>query len=631
MPDFPLALTLYLPTVRLECVDDERSVLLNKGFSYTMLDTCLVAIIGGGPVGLVASALLSVQNIPHVLFERHAGTSIHPKAVGINQRSMEVMRRIGLETKIHQHRAPASEVAETAWYTSLGPESKCIYKRKTNNAGDTDEAYRAASPTGYSILPQMRLEPLIFERAMELNADGVKFSTEVIELAEEEDYIALKVKDLKTGHLCVAKARYVIAADGGRFAADRLNIKYEGQKDLVDMVGVYIRAPLSLYTKDQSNLLTWLINPRLGGSIGTGFLYTCGPWPTRPDTEEYIFGFAKKPTEPAQFEDEDIKKRIREALEIPNLPIKINTLRHWFINAVVAERYLSRSGRTFLVGDAAHRIPPWGALGMNTGIQDVHNLIWKIAFALRGDNCKKYEALLATYDEERRPIGQRVAKTSLHNFLAHGGLMDKALGISPEKSIEENEIMLGLYLDHRNPKGDSLRAAVNEAQKVLDKEFHALGADVGWFYPQLDVKNEGLDNRHDGQLDDNGDFNCVDYYPSTIPGHHLPHAWLEKNGLLKSTLDLLPHDRFTLLTQSSGYWEHAASDVLKVEIIDNDNSWYDIKGQWSKLSGVQSTGAVLVRPDCIVVWRSQGRDATSTDQLKDMFVKLIFKILKVEE
>lgn len=78
-------------------------------------------------------------------------------------------------------------------------------------------------------------------------------------------------------------------------------------------------------------------------------------------------------------------QRLHRTLKIPDLKIKLKSISHWDVNAVVAERYRSAGGRLFLVGDAAHRIPPWGALGLNTGDQDVQNLIWKLAIALKSD------------------------------------------------------------------------------------------------------------------------------------------------------------------------------------------------------------------------------------------------------
>ena len=128
-----------------------------------------VVIIGGGPVGLVCSALLSLQGIEHVLFERQPDTSIHPKAVGLNQRTIEIFRKIGVEEEVLRQAAPLSMSGRTAWYTSFGPNGREICARYAWGGGPYDEAFEKASPCRYALLPQIRLEPILKRRALRLN------------------------------------------------------------------------------------------------------------------------------------------------------------------------------------------------------------------------------------------------------------------------------------------------------------------------------------------------------------------------------------------------------------------------------------------------------------------------------
>ncbi|KEF51593.1 uncharacterized protein A1O9_12228 [Exophiala aquamarina CBS 119918] len=590
-----------------------------------------VVIVGGGPVGLVASCLLSTYGVPHAVYERHAGTSVHPKAIGVNQRTMEVFRRIGLEKELYKHCAPSHEVATTAWYTSLGPQSQSLYIRNTNAGGIHEPDYRRASPTSYCILPQIRLEPLILKRALELNPDGIFTRTEVVALQEEAEFVQITVKNLDSMEITTVTTQFIIGADGGRTVGPSAGIKYEGKANLVDMVTAHIRAPISLFEKERSNLITWFINPKLGGSIGTGYMYCIGPFPAHPDDEEFVFACARKPEEPTVFDEHFLVERIRATLEIPDIPIKVLSLSHWYINSIVAERYQSKVGRMFLVGDAAHRIPPWGALGMNTGIQDVYNLIWKLVFATKIKQHRDCSKLLSTYASERHEIGRRVARTSLHNFEAHAGLMDTALGISPEASAQENQEAIAKYLDNTNPEGDGQRTAVEKAQSVLDMEFRALGADVGWFYPAPDVNGDAYTAHHASQFNKDGEFDSITYYPSTIPGHHFPHAWLERRNVITSSIDLVPMDRYLLVTSVVGLWEDAQSDLLNVEIIDGKTSWRDIEGRWAEVRGVNADGAVLVRPDGIVVWRTHSRTDLGSQNLRDYISKLLDHTLGLEE
>ena len=125
-----------------------------------------VAIIGGGPTGLVSSILLSLCDVPHVLFERYPDTSIFPKAVGLNHRTIEIFRQIGIEPHVIQHRAPADIAGRTAWYTSLGPDGKEIASRDAWGGGIHLQDYEAVSPCQCTQLSQISLEPILESRAL---------------------------------------------------------------------------------------------------------------------------------------------------------------------------------------------------------------------------------------------------------------------------------------------------------------------------------------------------------------------------------------------------------------------------------------------------------------------------------
>ncbi|KAH7155960.1 hypothetical protein EDB81DRAFT_756479 [Dactylonectria macrodidyma] len=430
--------------------------------------TIPVAIIGGGPVGLTASMLLSLRGIPHVLFERHPGTSIHPKACGINQRTNEVFRILGIEQDVYAACAPPDISGRLAWCTNLGPDGKEIFSREAWGQGRYADEYASHSPSQFRMLPQIRLEPILKRRAIDLNPDGITHQTEVTSLKERDDgTVVLKVHDIEKDKEDEIVARFVICADGGRSFTEKLGVEWTGQKNIFNMI-------------------------RETSSHG-----------------------------------------IHNALKIPNIPIDILTLSHWNVNAINASQY--RVGRVFLAGDAAHRIPPWGALGMNTGIQDVQNLIWKLGLALSDE--KRYDSLLESYDTERRPIGERVGLTSLRNLHMHREVMDTALAA------------LEILFDSTHPENSSKRQAVKDAAKVLDTEFKAAGSEVGWFYPSADINNEG-GKRQGGQLSEDGTYDQTVYHASTIPGHHLPHCWVEKQGKRVAIRDLVPLSKMLLLPDS---------------------------------------------------------------------------------
>ncbi|KAF2247528.1 hypothetical protein BU26DRAFT_520657 [Trematosphaeria pertusa] len=560
-----------------------------------------IAIIGGGPVGLTTSILLSLRGIKNVLFERHSDTSIHPKACGINQRTTEIFRIAGIEKEVYGHAAPAEIASRTAWYTSLGPSGSEIASRDAWGGGVYEEEYKRNSPSRYCILPQIRLEPILKRRAIELNPTGIKYSSEVTGITQHKDHVMLIVQQGSSSVKHAAK--YAIVADGGRSFTDALGVQWLGERNIFNMVTSHFKSPLlrSLHP-DPRNFITWFINPSMGGSTGTGFLYQIGPWPSAsPSDEEWVFVCALTAQDPERFTQDTMTRRLRQTLQIPDLEVEMQSFSHWNVNAIYAERY--RVDRVFLVGDAAHRIPPWGALGMNTGIQDAQNLVWKLQFALEDE--AKYAGLLDTYDDERKPVGKRVGLSSLHNLRSHAGVMDVALGLGPENSVDENRRNMESAFDKGHPEYAAKRAAIERAQKTLDLEFKAPGAEVGWFYPCMDTQDEGGPTLHQGQLLGDGELNSEFYVPSTIPGHFVPHAWLRRGGERCAVLDLVPLDRLLLIARSCREaWEELGDKRVRVEVIGEDG-WIDVDGAWERLCGVSQDGAVLVRPDGMVAWRGE--------------------------
>lgn len=575
-----------------------------------------VAIIGGGPIGLSASILLSLRGVPHVLFERHHGTSIHPKACGINQRTTEMYREMGIYDAVRERACPEDIKGRTAWYTSLGAvdaeggrdpntvDGREIFSRDAWGCGVYAEEYERLSPARYEILPQIRLEPLLLQRAEELGPGALQFGHEVADLEERGDQVVLSVLERKTGTTREVSARFVIAADGGRNVTDKLGVKWLGEKDILHMVSAHVRANIRERHPDPRNFMTWFSHPDAGGSIKTGYLYQIGPWPLdSPEAragEEWVFACAPLPNDPVSFDDGAMIQRLRSTLRLGDLPIEVITLNHWHVNAISAETY--RKGRVFLVGDAAHKIPPWGALGMNTGMQDIQNLVWKLQLALRDEQL--YDALLQSYDTERRPVGRRVGRSSLHNMRSHALVMDAALGMGPDQSAGENRAAIAPLFDGSHPEHAGKRRAVEAASRALDTEFKAPGIEVGWFYPGI---GGATDADHGGQLLPDASLNHEVAVPLTVPGHHLPHVWVHKEGEKRAIRDLRPLGKLLLIADAKPEWHGLRSDLVEVESVSTTgSSWVEPTGEWERL--LAGWEAVLVRPDGIICWRGKWHD-----------------------
>ena len=194
------------------------------------------------------------------------------------------------------------------------------------------------------MLPQVRLEPILLARARELNPEGVRNCATAVGIEESSDRVRVRVAYTNTAHgdvdnitsvseketetEIVEESQYVIAADGGRFVADALGIQLHGERNFVDMVSAHFRAPISRYHPNPHALITWFIDPELGGSINTGFMYHLGPYPSQPETEEWTFACALLPSEMRRFDSDAMLARLHRTLRIPDLELELKTISH---------------------------------------------------------------------------------------------------------------------------------------------------------------------------------------------------------------------------------------------------------------------------------------------------------------
>jgi len=255
---------------------------------------------------------------------------------------------------------------------------------------------------------------------------------------------------------------------------------------------------------------------------------------------------------------------VRLAVGVPDLDVKVLGVVPWIASAHVADRY--RHGRIFLAGDAAHEMPPTGGFGLNTGVQDIHNLAWKLSAVLAG---AAKDQLLDTYHDERHPAGRLITQQSLVNTLSMGRVGGRAPG------------------------------PITARPEYLNEQ----GLIFGTIYSSMAVVP-------DGTVATVVANSITDYVPSARPGARAPHVWLEREGNRVSTIDLFG-DGFTLLVGSKGRpWKQAAERLMSdlnidfKSVIIGDGGLQDPRGQWRLAYGIDGSGAVLVRPDGYVAWRA---------------------------
>jgi putative polyketide hydroxylase len=287
-----------------------------------------------------------------------------------------------------------------------------------------------------------------------------------------------------------------------------------------------------------------------------------------------------------EFTDERCREHIRRAVGVPDLDVEITGRAAWHAAERVAERYADR--RVFLAGDSAHEMSPTGAFGSNTGIQDAHNLAWKLAAVLGG---WAGPGLLGSYDMERRPVAEATSARASARSVEHSHP-----GYTPAPGAGgpggRKGGILNVALGYRYPRGA------------------VLGADQA-----VPVVPEGV--RLTGE-----------------PGSRAPHLWLNRAGTRISTLDLYEGSLVLLSSAgAAGGWHDAATEVARQLSVPLDS--YRIGSgpdaelspasdlEWAQAHGVTPEGSVLVRPDGFVAWRSEGPHADPGAMLRDALSALL--------
>ncbi|KAJ5174154.1 uncharacterized protein N7482_000031 [Penicillium canariense] len=572
-----------------------------------------VLIVGGGSCGLTLSTFLSDQGVDHVLCERHLSTSILPKAHIINQRTMEILRQHGMVDAIEKEATPPQQMCQVLWQTSLAGDGPL--DRKVLGSLDTwgcqvgterYATYRRDAPHMPSNLPLLFSEPIFRAAAEKRNPGKILFGHTVTDFKDEGDHVMVNVQS-KEGDFKLYRAKYLIGADGGKSVGPKIGVQMVGPTGIRQISSIHFKADLSKYWDDRT-CMTHFINPELGTGLRSGSILPIGPTWGR-HSEQWMMNFVAKVDEPL-FNDDAAASVVRNLLKLPQLDVEIMRLSTWVVERVHATKY--REGRVFIGGDSAHRHPPTTGLGLNTAIGDSHNLAWKLAYVLK---CKAEPTILDTYEPERQLIGKRNCDWAFFTFKCHA-VIAAAMGLQDGKP-EANKAHFANMFDGSSETGRAARAQLQYIINGQEIEFGAHEMDLGFFYPQGSIVSDGTSPppehpRH--QV----------YTPTTRPGHRLPHAWIGRDGKICSTHDLVgSKGDFLLITDGAGQpWIEAAKKasaelgvgITTAQIVEprqsaSDDDYVDIESHWTSVKDFGAGGAILVRPDTMVAWRSFGPGA----------------------
>lgn len=577
-------------------------------------------IVGGGPVGLYASSLLSAYGVPSILADRMPRPGAakqqhhHPRAHLINSRSMELLRELGVEREIRAQTPPLDEWRHFRYCTSLlGPQIAA----QDHTSGQEWAALQATAASEMAHLSQPKLEAILRDeaerRAPDVGAsilseyeceafgqssDGVVATLRRASGRASNEIISDGKRKQASEDVLRVEAEHVLACDGAHSGIRRtLGLHLRGPPPLQHFKSVYFTcpelAPL-LRSMDRCAMLHFCFN-RGAVAVLVAHNISEGEWVAQ-------LPFFPGLHEGSELDEAACTSAIAACIggahgdgSASAVPFTVRSIGSWAMSAKVAQRLTL--GRVHLLGDAAHQFPPAGAFGANTGLQDAHNLCWKIGAAHHG--LAGAGLVSQSYDLERRPVGVANARLSVHNY-RRGLRVANALGLPSELPHTLAALAAGIKAYSANalpplPPAARPMGLMAAAQTIGGKALelgrtalidglghnapHPLGSwrldsakrvvesgaalpllfarhELGFMYPPPEVAN-GLEPSRDGgaahQHDSKHLFSLSEaeqelriedehYVPSSAVGARLPHHWLQtEQGVRVSTHDLL-HD-----------------------------------------------------------------------------------------
>ena len=570
-----------------------------------------IVVVGAGPTGLTLALLLARSGVPSALVEKNDQPQAHPAACILNTRTMEVFREIGIADLIMRRGQNVFERAYVSWVTSLAGRELGRYPAIPVDI----RSLLALSPAHAVQYPQNRLEPLLWHKVREHKLIRFLPARECVAVYQDGEAVHAVLKGPQAERV---SGDYLVGCDGSSSLLRRaMDVEWDG-RSLQDMIGVYFTADLNDLVAHRKSILYWTINPAAFGVLIAHWL-----------PHEWVFFTPYFPPQqaPEDFTEKRCQALVAHAVGRHPADLKIKLIRPWAVSAKLASAY--RRGRVFLAGDAAHSLPPTGGLGLNTGVQDAHNLAWKLAWVVRGLSGPK---LIDSYDLERRPLAETNMRHSLRNFDEMSDLLE-VCGLHLNyfwrlQALQQSTAFRMLpfawqttvidRLGSRVLRKTSLLAEDGKRGKQARSEFvrripgqarhyHFLGLDLGFIYPNGAIIAEA------GRVPQANDP-VLDYEPTTWPGARLPHFWIKREGVTLSIHDLIADASMTLLVKPKARraWLDAVQNVagripvtLRCLAIGSgrDADCEDPQSAWAELSGTDDWGAVLVRPDRHVAWR----------------------------
>jgi len=568
-----------------------------------------VLIIGSGPAGGSMALALATYGIDHLVVTRFGRLVRTPRAHITNQRTMEILRDLGVEDQVIDDATPKEWMGNNVFCETLaGDELGRIYSWQMHPLSEAEA--KLASPTRINDTPQNYMEPILIHNATQ-RGSTVRYNTEYLNHKQDYNGVTVTVKDHLTNETYEIRCKYLYGADGGNSkVAENCGFEFDGEMGVGGSMNIVFDADLSKYVAHRPSVLYWVMQPGADiGGIGMGLVRMIRPW----HKWLIVWGYDIN-AGPPEITDEYAIDVARELIGDPNIEIKIDSYSVWTVNNLYGLQ--NRDRRVFCGGDAMHRHPPSNGLGSNTSMQDSYNLAWKLAMVLRG---QAGETLLKSYNAERIPIAKQIVTRANQSIAEFGPIFD-AIGFLSTEDPNEKKANMARRKEN-TPEATAQREALRQAILFKKYEFNAHGVDMNHLYESTAVASDGTPKPvpdRDPELH---------YFRTSYPGAKVPHNWFRRGPYggteILATLDLCCQGRFTLLTGIGGEgWVEAAQAYAKESgvpiaavVVGPDRDVEDIYQEWPDIREVDEDGCLLVRPDGYIGWRSQSVADNATEEL----------------
>ena len=550
-----------------------------------------VLIIGAGPSGMVSALLLAKNGIPSILVEKRATPGKHPKAHEISGRTLEILNTIGIPIEeLETEASPHEDGSRIIFCRTIKEEIGRVDLNDPVIQKKYQDHSSLSSP--YLNLSQTELETIIRKYILKNKLITYKNNCEWISFEKTNQKIISKLKE-GTEEILV-ESDYTLCCEGaGGQCRNALGITMKGPEKIREFANVYFTNDLSGILPTKAKLF-FIFRPDSAGVLIAHH--------SKKRWVYHIPLFVHEKV--SDYTESKFVSHLQKAFDDPNFIPEIESISSWSMTGQIASSF--SKGRIFLIGDSAHRFPPTGGLGLNSGVADAHNLCWKLSYVL---NDLAEEKILKSYEIERKPVVQINCEESLINYHNIPKIMDvfglslekmelflkfltsPILSFIPEKLINKIISVLQKIGDNILQKKLKNPELLKKARENINSQvghFDRIGLDLGFIYANEKTSEKKLP---------------TEYHPKFIKGARLPHFLFKEKSSLISSHTLIEYSHFILICSGEvkNYKnilkESGLEKIIKIKKVPKEIQFSGENTSWMKMTNLSDTGSILVRPD----------------------------------